>query len=372
MSNLSILQARLSALRQRMALLPEDKKVDGLLLSDITNLGYVTGFTGSTAFAIVTPQEAIFITDGRYTVRAKSECLCFTPKIAAGSGGYPEALKESIDGLPKLKRIGFEASKLSVTQWEKYKTDLPQVDWISTEGLVEDLRMIKDADEIAIIRRAITLAESAFEQVKPLIKAGAQEREIALAMEFAMRRDGADGIAFDTIVASGPQGALPHHHPNGRVLVPGDLVTIDWGASVDGYNSDITRTIAVGGAPLTDKQREVYQIVLEAQQKAIAAIAPGKNGKEIDAIARDHIASYGYGEAFAHSLGHSLGRQTHDGAGFSTRSEANVLKPGMVMTVEPGIYLEDWGGVRIEEDVLVTETGHEILTHLPNALEILG
>ena len=149
----------------------------------------------------------------------------------------------------------------------------------------------------------------------------------------------------------------------------GDFVTIDWGATVNGYNSDITRTFALGA--VTEKQREIYAIVLEAQQRAIAAIRPGKTGKEIDAVARDYITAHGYGEAFGHSLGHSLGRSVHDGPGFSVRADKLVLSPGMVMTVEPGIYLEEWGGLRLEEDVLVTETGCEILTHLPNALEVL-
>jgi len=184
-----------------------------------------------------------------------------------------------------------------------------------------------------------------------------------------MRRLGASGAAFDTIVASGTNGAHPHHTAGPRPLVPGDFVTVDWGATVSGYNSDLTRTFAIG--TVTDKQRTIYEIVWEAQRRAIAAIRPGKTGQEIDAVARDYITEYGYGDAFGHSLGHSLGRSVHDGPGFSVRSERLVLAPGMVMTVEPGIYLEGWGGLRLEEDILVTESGCEILTHLPNALEIL-
>ncbi len=184
-----------------------------------------------------------------------------------------------------------------------------------------------------------------------------------------MRRGGADSIAFETIVASGALGAHPHHRAGARPLVRGDFVTIDWGATVNGYNSDITRTYAISQA--TDQQRAIYAIVLEAQQRAIAAIRPGKTGKAIDAVARDFITQRGYGDAFGHGLGHALGRSVHDGLGFSARNESLVLKPGMVFTVEPGIYLEDWGGVRVEEDILVTDTGCEILTHLPNTLEVL-
>jgi len=234
---------------------------------------------------------------------------------------------------------------------------------------VETLRLVKDTDEIALIRHAIAVAEAAFLSVKPLLIAGTREQDFALELEFAMRRGGAEATAFETIVASGALGAHPHHHAGTRPLTVGDFVTIDWGASVNGYCSDITRTVAIGA--VTPKQRDIYAIVLEAQQKAIAAIRPGKTGKQIDAVARDFIASKGYGDAFGHSLGHALGRSVHDGPGFSVRTESLILQPGMVLTVEPGIYLEEWGGVRVEEDILVTDTGCEILTHLPNALEVL-
>ncbi len=234
---------------------------------------------------------------------------------------------------------------------------------------METLRLVKDAGEIALIQNAITVAEAAMAQVKPLLRPGTREQDFALELEFAMRKRGASGAAFDTIVASGTNGAHPHHHAGPRPFVSGDFVTIDWGATVSGYNSDLTRTFAIEA--VTEKQHEVYAVVLEAQRRAIAAIQPGKTGKEIDAVARDYISEQGYGEAFGHSLGHSLGRSVHDGPGFSVRSDTLILAPGMVMTVEPGIYLEGWGGLRIEEDVLVTEDGCAVLTHLPNALEVL-
>ena len=230
--------------------------------------------------------------------------------------------------------------------------------------------MVKDAGEVAAIRHAIAVAESAWETVKPLLRPGIRERDFALELDFAMRRAGAEGSAFETIVASGALGAHPHHHAGDRPLAAGDLVTVDWGASVNGYVSDITRT--VGLAPLPPAQRDLYAVVLEAQRRAIAAIRPGRNGKEIDAVARDFLTERGYGEQFGHSLGHSIGRKVHDGPALSVRSEKVILEPGMVITVEPGVYIENWGGIRIEEDVLVTETGHEVLTHLPNELEILG
>lgn len=360
---------RLTALRGVLA--AHDPALDALFLTDIGNVGYVSGFTGSTAQVVVTPNEALFITDARYTLRAQSECAGFEiVQTPAGSGGYGEALKAVLESRPSVKRLGFEANTVTVSQFESLRALVPEREWTPTKDIVETLRLVKDAGEIALIQNAITVAETAMEQVKPLLRPGTREQDFALELEFAMRKLGASGAAFDTIVASGTNGAHPHHHAGLRPFVSGDFVTIDWGASVSGYNSDITRTYAVGA--VTEKQREMYGIVLEAQQRAIAAIRPGKTGKEIDAVARDYLTEQGYGEAFGHSLGHSLGRSVHDGPGFSVRSDTLLLSPGMVMTVEPGVYLEGWGGLRLEEDVLVTEEGCEILTHLPNEMEVLS
>jgi Xaa-Pro aminopeptidase len=362
----SVKDARLAKVRQRLT----EKEIDALLLTDIDNVGYVSGFTGSTAYALVTPEDAVLVTDPRYTLRARAECPEFVLATAQGSGGYPEALTESLRARPQIKKLGFEAQQVTVAQWEKMKKDTPpDLLWTATEGIIENLRMVKDDFEITAIRAAIKVAESAWLEVKPWLKPNVTEQEFALELEFAMRRLGAQTVAFETIVASGALGAHPHHRAGERPFAPGDLVTIDWGASLNGYVSDITRTVGIGF--LSDEQREIYDIVLQAQQRAIAAIQPGRNGKEIDAIARDYIAAHGHGDEFGHSLGHSIGRHVHDGAGFSVRSENVILEPGMVLTVEPGIYIENWGGIRIEEDVLVTEAGHEVLTHLPNALEVL-
>lgn len=365
----SMLPARLQALRAALA--AHDPPLDALLLTDPTNIGYITGFTGSTAYALVSAGEALFITDPRYTARARRECAGFDVVEASGSGSYGEALHNVLAMHPQWQRVGFEAGHVTVAQARTLQAENPApVQWTPTEGLVETLRLIKDAGEIETIRQAIAIAETAFVQTRPVIKAGATEREIALVLEFAMRQGGADGAAFPVIVASGTQGANPHHAPNSRALETGDLVTIDWGASVHGYHSDITRTLAIGR--VSPRQRDAYDAVREAQRLAIAAIAPGTNGKQIDAVARDYLAAQGLGKAFGHGLGHSLGRHVHDGGGLSVRMESFVLKAGMVLTVEPGAYIEDWGGLRLEEDVLVTESGCETLTHLPNNLEILG
>ncbi len=366
-SEVIAVDARLTALRAALL----EAGVDALLLTDSVNIGYMAGFTGSTAMALVSPDEAVLITDPRYTLRAARECPAWTIVKAEGSGSYPQALSETLRARPQWRKVGFEAGHLTYSQWQKMAQDNPApLEWTPTESLVETLRRVKGAGEVAAIERAIAVAEAAFQSIRPLLKPGTQEREIALALETAMRQGGADDRAFETIVASGPNGAHPHHTAGERRLETGDFVTIDWGAQVNGYNSDITRTVAIG--TVDDKQREVYAVVLEAQQRAIAAIAPGKTGKEIDAVARDFLTRHYGSEAFGHGLGHALGRAVHDGLGLSPRAEGLVLAPGMVLTVEPGLYLEDWGGVRIEEDVLVTEGGCDVLTHLPNALDIIA
>ena len=363
------LLARLKKLQSALSL----RELDAILITDKINMGYATGFTGSGGYALVTANEAILITDSRYTLRARQECPHFSVVIASGSGGYSESLGEMLADRSHVKSVGVEANSVTLALFGQFQADLPSTIILTpTNNIIEDLRMIKDADEIARIRRAIVVAEESFESIKEKIRPGIAERDVAIELDFAMRRRGASAPAFETIVASGPQGARPHHQPNERLLAAGDLVTIDWGASVNGYNSDLTRTVAVGGVEFTDKQRQVHAIVLEAQQRAIRAIRPGKTGREIDGVARGYITEQGYGEAFGHGLGHALGRQVHDGPGFSMRAADHVLRPGMVITVEPGIYLEDWGGVRIEEDIVVTENGCEVLTHLFNGWEVLG
>jgi len=361
---------RLRYLRVELA----KRKLDGVLVTNPVNIGYMSGFSGSTAYVLVTGSEALLITDPRYTLRAKEEAPGFEIILAQGSGGYPEALKSLFTERPRLKTVAFEAGNMTVALYERLRKDVPDsVSWTATENLVEDLRLVKDAAEIAAIEAAIRLAQDAFREIKPQIKPGISERSVALILDHTMRMRGADEPAFETIVASGPLGARPHHTPSERLLQSGDLVTIDWGARLRGYCSDITRTLAIGGPyALGDEQRKIYEIVKEAQARAIAAMAPGKTGKDIDDVAREYIASQGYGDAFSHSLGHSLGRAVHDGPGLSFRSDKVILQPGMVMTVEPGIYVEGVGGVRIEEDVLISDYGCRVMTNLNRDLEFMG
>ncbi len=354
-------KSRIEAVKKLLE--PGDSQVDAVLVTNITNVAYLSGFTGSTAMLLISGNENLFLTDFRYTAQARGQC----PDFEIVDISQPDSLKDLFSEHSSLARVGFESNDVTVARLEGWRKHAPDVEWISLGAKVSDLRLIKDEDEVGLISHAIAIAEDAFSLISPLLAPGTSEVELALELEFAMRRSGASAASFDIIVASGENGAFPHHRPSDRVFAEGDLVTIDWGAKYRGYCSDITRTVLIEAAP-TEKQREIYKIVLDAKNLAIAAIAPGKTGKEIDSVARDYIASKGYGDYFGHSLGHSLGMEVHDGATLSQRADEVILQPGMITTVEPGIYIEGFGGIRLEEDVLVTEHGTKVLTKMAPAL----
>jgi Xaa-Pro aminopeptidase len=345
---------RLNRLRKTMA----EKGLGALLVIDISNVFYLSGFTGSTAAMVVTFDSAFILVDPRYSIQARQEC----PDVEVRDFSAKSAMiaaSELINEL-KPKSVGYESRSVTIAGYrELHKNVNSSIRRRSTEGLVEKLRRIKDAHEIEMIREAARIADATYEAVLGEIGPGVTEKHVALVVDCTLRRLGADKEAFETIAAAGPNSACPHHSPTDFVLKPGQLLKLDFGARYRRYNSDITRTVCLGEP--SAKQREVYQLVLDAQLKAIDAIRPGGTGKEIDAVARDYITSQGYGECFGHGLGHALGIDTHDGPGFSKTSDI-VLAPGMVITVEPGIYIEGWGGVRIEDDVLVTEDGAEVIT----------
>jgi len=332
--------------------------LDALLVTSIPNVFYLSGFTGSTAAMIVTEEGSYILVDPRYSIQARNECPTTEVRDYAGKSTIVAAAELSDTLGPTA--LGFEAESVSVSSYRALRSRVDRAVRVrSTKGVVEVLRRTKDASEIELTREAVRIADEGFASVVTEIKAGMTEKQIALLIDTTLRKLGADKEAFETIAAAGPNSACPHHSPTDAILEPGHLLKMDFGARLANYNSDITRTICVGKP--TPKQKEVYRIVLDAQLAAIDAIAPGKSGKEIDAVARDYIASHGYGDNFGHGLGHGLGIEVHDGAGFSKASDM-VLEPGMVMTVEPGIYIEGWGGVRTEDDVLVTEKEAEILT----------
>ena len=337
-----------------------DRDLQAFLVSDLENVRYLTGFTGSAGVCLITPDAGYFVTDGRYILQASTEVSSL--EIRIDKDPPPARLGEILKDLSVP--VGFESDHVSVSQLGKWK-EISMSDLVPVSGLVEDMRLVKDAGEIDLIRQAVAIVDAVFEQILGILNPGLTEKEVALEIDFRMRRGGADKEGFDTIVASGPHSAWPHAHPTDRVLAEGDFVKMDFGAFARGYNSDITRTVVLGKP--TERQQAIYAAVLNAQLKALDAIRPGVKGQEVDAVARESIAAAGFGDYFTHNLGHSLGRSVHDGPALG-RTVERELAPGMVVTVEPGIYVEGLGGVRIEDDVVVTEGGCDILTRSPKEL----
>jgi len=348
---------RVNRLRERLA--ADD--LDAAVLARPENVRYVSGFAGSAGLAVVTGDRAVLVVDFRYAEQAAAQAPAF--ERVQATGPLVEAAAEVLRRLG-ARRAGVEAEFLPIGTFRKLAAAAAPVAVEPVEGL-DRIRWIKAPEEIEAIRRAQRVAEAAFQDVLPGIRPGAVEREVAVALEERLRRRGARASSFEIIVASGPRAALPHGVASERVIGPGECVTIDFGAVVDGYFSDCTRTLVT--APVSDRHREVYAVVRAAQEAALAGLRPGLTGREADALARDVIARAGYGEAFGHSLGHGIGLAVHEGPTLSPREEA-VLAPGAVVTVEPGVYLPGWGGVRIEDMVVLTQDGCENLTALPKDL----
>ena len=334
--------------------------VEALWVSRPENVRYLSGFTSpADGKLLVRPGGATLYTDARYTVQAGEESA-HEPFIAR-----PPATVEHAASAVAGLRVGFEADHLTVSELEVLKQhwqagEQPST-LISTQGLVETARQVKTAAEIAQIRAAQDIADAAFAAVRPGIVAGVREDVIAARLEAFMRERGA-GSAFDITVASGPRGAMPHGTASARIIGQDELVTVDFGAKLGGYHSDMTRTVAVGNP--SEELRRLYRAVLEAEEAAVRAIRPGARGSDLDTLARDILISHGLGEYFAHSLGHGVGLAVHEGPSLRGTSQ-DVLEPGMVVTAEPGVYLPGVGGVRIEDLVLVTDTGHEVLSRSP-------
>lgn len=343
---------RVERIREQMT----KRKIDGLILTDIDNVRYATGFTGSTAAAVVTSKRAVILVDSRYILQAKGECKGFEPQLFTGD--MLQAIS-SVVNEDAPASVGYEAEHMVCMTLDKLRIMVGEAsDLVGVTSAIEDLRYVKTPEEIESIRLSVNLADDCFSHLLSFIKPGMTERDVSLEIYLFFYKHGA-GLAFDSIVATGPNAACPHWQPTDAVIQPGHMLKLDFGSRLNGYNSDITRTIFIGEPD--EKQKEVYNTVLQGQLNAIAVMKPGMIGKDVDAAARGCIASKGYGPNFGHGLGHSLGICTHDGPRMTAVSEA-VLEPGVVMTVEPGIYIEGWGGVRIEDDVLITETGVEVLT----------
>lgn len=326
--------------------------LEGVIVAKPENRRYLSGFTGSAGMLLIGAEEARLITDFRYTEQAAQQAPNYT--IIKHAPDIYDTLAAEIKALGWSK-IGFESDFVNYDSYKRIAEIVAEPAPVQLDGL----RMVKDDNELAAIRKAVEIADSAFQDILPLLKPGARERDIALEIEFAMRRRGAEKHGFETIVASGVRSALPHGRASDKLIEAGDFVTIDFGAVCDGYTSDATRTVVVGKA--SAKQKEIYRIVLDAQLAGVAAVAAGKLGKEVDAVARKIISDAGYGENFGHGLGHGLGLFIHENPRLSPVGDI-TLAPNMVVTVEPGIYLPGWGGVRIEDTVVVTPAGATILT----------
>jgi Xaa-Pro aminopeptidase len=356
---------RLAALR--LALAPAG--LDALVVSSIPNIRYLTGFSGSSALVMVTAGAALFISDSRYRVQSQEE-VGGLARIVIDSNGFWERLFKLLPEYPELTRVGYEADHLTAREAERLAA--PDRPWRfqGTTDLVESLRAVKAPEEIAAIRRAGTVATAALAEAALQVHAGQSELEVAAILEGALRRRGSEWFAFPTIVASGPRSALPHARTSHRVIEPGDLLLLDFGAVVDGYCSDVTRTFVVG-AEATPRQAEIHGLVQRAQRAALEGLHAGLTGREGDALAREIIAAAGHGEDFGHSLGHGLGLEVHEGPRLA-KAASQALPVAAVVTVEPGIYLEGWGGVRIEDDVALRPDGADLLTEYARELVRLG
>ncbi|MGI6083203.1 MAG: M24 family metallopeptidase [Limnochordia bacterium] len=352
---------RLEQVRTRMV----NAQLDALLISSSANRRWLTGFSGSAGSVIIGQDCAFLLVDARYVTQAKDQAPQF--EIIEYVDFYQVA-GEMLAGI-KAKRAGFETEHVVHKTWQNLQTKIPLCEWVAVDDWIEQLRGIKNADELALMAKAIAIADEAFEKLLPYIRPGVSERQVALVLERLLREGGAERLAFDTIVVSGPRGALPHGAPTDKLIQQGELVTLDFGAVWQGYHSDITRTVAVGS--VDPKQKEIYDLVLRAQQVGIAAAVSGRTGKQVDAMAREVIAVNGYGDNFGHGLGHGIGLEVHERYPRLSRAGESVLAEGMICSVEPGIYIPGWGGVRIEDLVCVTAEGPQVLTGATKELLIL-
>lgn len=345
---------RLGRLRDALAV----ADLDGLLVSSLPSIRWLTGFSGSSGLVVATARELVLLTDFRYATQVEAEVGSAARVIIVPQSLWT-GLWELLAGLPAVQRVGFESAHLLHRDFQRLLEQGGRWQWRPTVDILETLREAKDETEVAAIRRAVAMAERALADTLAGLAPGLTETQVAGRLEAALREAGSEAFPFPSIVASGPRSALPHARAGERRLAAGDFVLLDFGAVADGYCSDITRTVVLGRA--TAEQREVYAVVREANARAAAAVRPGMRGMDADAVAREYIDARGFGEAFGHSLGHGIGLEVHEGPRLA-RTADGVLPVGAVVTIEPGIYRPGWGGVRIEDDVLLHADGPELLT----------
>ena len=342
--------------------------LDGLLLTGLSNIRYLTGFSGSSALLVITARDVVLITDFRYQTQVVAEVGAIA-RVSIEAASLWTGLWQQLAAMSSVKVLGFETAHVLHRDFQRLVEAGARWQWRPTLDLVETLRERKDGDEIARIQDAAGVATRALARTLPQLGAGMTELAVAGVLEKALRDEGSEGFPFPSIVASGPRSALPHARSSTRELEQGDFLLMDFGAEVGGYCSDVTRTMVVGKAD--DAQREVYDIVRGANERATRGVRAGMTGRDADAIARHYIDRAGFGEQFGHSLGHGIGLEVHESPRLARTAEG-VLPEGAVVTIEPGIYRPGWGGVRIEDDVVLGADGPHILTEFPRELMELG
>ncbi len=357
--------------KERRERLLEESKSECVLLINIEGsskpaLTYYTGFTGSFATLLLTPGEELFITDPRYTEQAKKQTGMNVVEYRGGKK-FTEFLADILKE-KGCKKVGVEKERLSLSLYESLVANLEGCEFAGIDDVIKKHRMAKTPEEVEKIKKAIDIAQKAFLELLDFMKPGMTEREAAAYLEYRMKALGAESVAFETILASGPRSALPHGIASGKVMEKGEVVVVDFGCFYEGYCSDMTRMVSFGEPP--DEVKKVHEIVFQAQERAIKGAKPGMKGKEIDALARSYIEEQGYGKEFGHGLGHGIGLEVHEAPRVSRMGE-DEIKPGYVFTIEPGIYLEGRFGIRIEEDVLMTDKGVEVLTSLDRGIFVI-
>ncbi len=357
--------------RQRLSALVDGltaAHVDGLLVTSLPNIRYLTGFSGSSALLFVTARDAVLITDFRYKTQVVAE-VGELARVSIEAQSLWTGVWAELTQLNYLEVIGFESAHLLHRDFQRLLEAGSRWQWRPTLDLIETLRERKDADELSLIAAANGVATRALERTLPQVRAGMSELEVAGVLEKALRDEGSEGFPFPSIVASGPRSALPHARSSSRQVQSGEFLLLDFGAEVAGYCADVTRTFVVGRA--VAEQREIYDVVRTANEQASQRVRAGMSGRDADALARDYIQQRGYGDLFGHSLGHGLGLEVHEAPRLAKTAEG-PLAEGAVVTIEPGIYRPGWGGVRIEDDVFLSSTGPQILTRFTHELIELG
>lgn len=340
-----------------------ERDIPAIVVSSLPAVYWLTGFTGSFGLALVTPESGVFLTDSRYTIQAGEQCQNLPVDSFRSPQKAEQFLAEYVTKLGVTK-LSFDRNHVTVATLEKWRAAMPEVELTPVEDPVDDLRMIKSAEEIARVRHCCGISDKALEHLLTQVRPGVTELELLWSFEDFLREHSATS-AFDPIMISGQRTARPHGSPSDKRLEKGDLITFDLGACVDGYNSDITRTIVLGAA--SPRQRETYELLLKAQCACIDAMKPGMNGRNVDGLARQILDEKDLSQYFGHGLGHGLGALVHDSGRLSSTVD-QTIEVGQIWTIEPGVYIEGFGGMRIEDDIVITEDGCEVLTAFPKHL----